>query len=289
MPANDKIMPASPENIIRTVQVLRSGGLVGIPTETVYGIAANALDNAAVKRLYAAKNRPHDKPVIAFVADLEMAGKFAIFTPLAERLAFRFWPGQLTMVLEQQSDSELPCIMSSDGTIAMRIPAKASALELLRQLSGPLAVTSANISGSKSPISANDMEPALFDRIELALGLATRSPALAALCTVFLLSLAGIPPLMGFVGKFMLFSAALQAGYLSLVLAALVNSAIALYFYVNIIRQMYLRAPDGPQPLVTPVSLQVVISLCGVSTIVLGLFPSALLVLLGASGIVNLL
>ena len=169
MPANDKIMPASPENIIRTVQVLRSGGLVGIPTETVYGIAANALDNAAVKRLYAAKNRPHDKPVIAFVADLEMAGKFAIFTPLAERLAFRFWPGQLTMVLEQQSDSELPCIMSSDGTIAMRIPAKASALELLRQLSGPLAVTSANISGSKSPISANDMEPALFDRIELAL------------------------------------------------------------------------------------------------------------------------
>jgi NADH-quinone oxidoreductase subunit N len=126
------------------------------------------------------------------------------------------------------------------------------------------------------------------ESLEAFRGLAQRSPMLAALCTLFLLSLAGIPPLLGFLGKFLLFGSAIASGHVWLAVVAVVNSAIALYYYVQIIRQMYLLAPSHPQPLVPSRSLQVAVSLCAVSTVMLGVFPNLLLMLVGANSAISL-
>ena len=120
-------------------------------------------------------------------------------------------------------------------------------------------------------------------------GLAHRAPMLAFFCALFLLSLAGIPPLLGFVGKFLLFGAAIASGHLWLAVAGVINSVIALYYYVNIIRQMYLVAPERLEPLRVSLPLQLATGLCGVSTIMLGLFPGELLVFIGLSSVVHLI
>ena len=120
-------------------------------------------------------------------------------------------------------------------------------------------------------------------------GLAQRSPMLALLCALFLLSLAGIPPLLGFFGKFLLFGAAIQAQQLWLALAGIINSAIALYYYVNIIRLMYLLPPAHPQPLSTPRALRLALGVCAAATLLLGLFPAQLLAWLKTASFVNLL
>ena len=114
-------------------------------------------------------------------------------------------------------------------------------------------------------------------------GLAKRSPGLALLCALFLLSLAGIPPLFGFLGKFFLFGSAVATGHLWLALAAVINSAIALYYYVNIIRLMYLVEPQRLEPVPAPVPLRVALAVCGVATSFLGLFPNLLLRLISES------
>jgi len=120
-------------------------------------------------------------------------------------------------------------------------------------------------------------------------GLAARAPALALLCTLFLLSLAGIPPLLGFVGKFLLFGAALHAGATILAVAGVINSAIALYYYVAIIREIYLYPPERETPLPSSLALRLAVSVCGVGTLVLGLFPGTLVWLVGLAASVNLL
>ena len=120
-------------------------------------------------------------------------------------------------------------------------------------------------------------------------GLSQRSPMLALWCAVFLLSLAGIPPLLGFFGKSLLFHSALEPHQLVLALAGVVNSAIALYYYVNIIRLMYLVAPTDASPLRAAPALRWALAVCGVSTLLLGLFPGTLLALLGSRAVVNLL
>ena len=120
-------------------------------------------------------------------------------------------------------------------------------------------------------------------------GLAHRAPILALLCALFLLSLAGIPPLLGFLGKFLLFGAAIASGHLWLAMAGVINSAIALYYYVNIIRQMYLLPSDRIKPFRVSLPIQLATSFCGVSTILLGLFPNALLLLIRAGSAVRLL
>ena len=127
------------------------------------------------------------------------------------------------------------------------------------------------------------------ETLEAFRGLSKRSPVLALLCTLFLLSLAGIPPLLGFFGKFLLFGSAIESGHLWLAVAGIINSAIALYYYVNLIRLMYLIAPDRVQPLRPTGALRLAIGLCGAATLLLGLFPGALLARLGASVVVNLL
>jgi len=112
---------------------------------------------------------------------------------------------------------------------------------------------------------------------------------LALWCAVFLLSLAGIPPLLGFFGKFLLFGAAIEARHAILAIAGIINSAIALYYYVNIIRLMYLVAPTDASPLRAAPALRWALAVCGVSTLLLGLFPDTLLALLGSRAVVNLL
>jgi NADH-quinone oxidoreductase subunit N len=112
-------------------------------------------------------------------------------------------------------------------------------------------------------------------------GLAHRAPVLALVGTLCLLSLAGIPPLLGFLGKFLLFGAAIASQHAWLAVAGVINSAIALYYYINLIRQMYFLAPATAAPLQTPLSLRLAAGLCGLATLLLGLFPNVLLTLTG--------
>jgi NADH-quinone oxidoreductase subunit N len=127
------------------------------------------------------------------------------------------------------------------------------------------------------------------ESLEAFRGLSKRAPVVALLCALFLLSLAGMPPLLGFFGKFLLFGSALQAHQPALAIAGAVNSAVALYYYVNIIRLMYLQAPEHAGPLRASFPLRVALVVCGVATLFLGLFPSTLLSLVGAAASLNLL
>ena len=120
-------------------------------------------------------------------------------------------------------------------------------------------------------------------------GLSQRAPILAACCAVFLLSLAGIPPFIGFMGKFLLFGSAIEAGQIGLALVGIVNSAIALYYYVNIIRLMYAAAPAEASPLPFGRPVQVAVGVCAAVTVIVGLFPGPLLAAIRASAHVNLL
>ena len=127
------------------------------------------------------------------------------------------------------------------------------------------------------------------ESLEAFQGLAQRAPVLAFCCTVFLLSLAGIPPLLGFIGKFLLFGSALEARRVALAVVGVLNSAIALYYYVNIIRLMYLQAPQRPDPLRPALSLRLALGVCGVATVWLGVSPGVLLAWLGTVAASNLL
>ena len=127
------------------------------------------------------------------------------------------------------------------------------------------------------------------ESVEAFKGLSARAPALAFWCAIFLLSLAGIPPLAGFLGKFLVFGSAVSSGWWWLALAGLANSAIALYYYVNIIRLMYLAAPQTASPVRAPLSLRLALGVCAVGTLLLGLFPGGLLRWAQSASVVSLL
>ncbi|HEX9779709.1 MAG TPA: NADH-quinone oxidoreductase subunit N [bacterium] len=127
------------------------------------------------------------------------------------------------------------------------------------------------------------------ESLEAFRGLARRSPALAALCTVCLLSLAGIPPLLGFLGKFLVFGAAIHAGWIGLAAAGAANSAIALYYYVNLVRLMYLSEPADARPLEAAWPLKLAVWGCALATLALGAFPSGLLGLIERASHISLL
>ena len=150
--------------------MLAEGALVAIPTDTIYGLVANALDKYAVARIYEAKGRSINKALVVFIPDLQTAKKLTVFTPLALRLATGFWPGALTMVLKRPKSCPLPDILTAGlDTLAIRIPKNPVALALLKTSHLPLAVTSANLSGSASPITAQDVAAAMSDRVDLIL------------------------------------------------------------------------------------------------------------------------
>lgn len=144
-------------DIREAVAALKSGGLVILPTETVYGLAADAGDARAVAAVYAAKGRPAFNPLIAHVADVALARRIAVFDDRAERLAQAFWPGPLTLVLPI-ADEAAVCDLARAGldTVAVRSPAHPLAHALLEAFDGPLVAPSANRSGRPSPTTFAD-------------------------------------------------------------------------------------------------------------------------------------
>ena len=160
-----RLVPASPDNIAAAGQRLREGKLVTFPTETVYGLGANAFDDAAVSAVFAAKERPQFNPLIVHVRDRREAEELAMFTPLAGRLAEAFWPGGLTLVLERRP-SRLSLLVSAGlDTVALRVPAHATAQTLLREARVPIAAPSANRSGRLSPTTAAAVEEQLGENV----------------------------------------------------------------------------------------------------------------------------
>jgi L-threonylcarbamoyladenylate synthase len=149
---------------------LAVGGLVAFPTETVYGLGADATNGEAVARLYAAKGRPRFNPLIAHVHDLDAARRLAIFNEAAAELAHKFWPGPLTLVLARANSCPVADLATAGlDTIALRVPAHPVARELLAAFGKPIVAPSANRSGHVSPTTAAHVLADLRGRIDLIL------------------------------------------------------------------------------------------------------------------------
>jgi len=151
----------------RAVELLRAGEVVALPTETVYGLAANALDARAVERIFEIKARPAHNPIIVHVASIEMAKRCVAHWPdLAGRLAKAFWPGPLTLVLAQAN--EIPGVVTAGGpTVGVRWPSHPFIQAVIRECGFPLAAPSANPSNRVSPTNAEHVRKALGDKIRL--------------------------------------------------------------------------------------------------------------------------
>lgn len=164
------IVAASEAAIAQAAESLRRAELVGMPTETVYGLAADASSELAVARIYAAKGRPQFNPLIAHVASLDMALNEAVLDERALRLAARFWPGPLSLVLPVAPTGRV-CELARAGlqTVALRMPGHSVAMELIRALGRPVAAPSANRSGRISPTSAQDVVAELGQQAGLVL------------------------------------------------------------------------------------------------------------------------
>jgi L-threonylcarbamoyladenylate synthase len=171
---NTEVLPVEASNpdpavIRRAAEVLRAGGLVAFPTETVYGLGANALDDRAVRRIYAVKGRPASNPIIVHVAGVPVARQLASDWPsAAETLATTFWPGPLTLVVPRAA--VVPDVVAAGGqTVAIRCPAHAVAAALLGVTCFPLAAPSANASSRVSPTRAEHVLKDLAGKVELVL------------------------------------------------------------------------------------------------------------------------
>jgi L-threonylcarbamoyladenylate synthase len=159
-----RIFSPTASNLRHLAQVLRRGGLVAIPTETVYGLAAPALDAKACRAIFHAKGRPANDPLIVHVLDLAHAEQLAEFNAVARRVVRRFWPGPLTIVLPRKTC--VPDIVTSGGdTVALRAPAHPLAREMLELAGVPLAAPSANLFSYISPTSAAHVQQGLGNRI----------------------------------------------------------------------------------------------------------------------------
>jgi L-threonylcarbamoyladenylate synthase len=156
--------------LARAADVLRAGGTVAVPTETVYGLAARADRDDAVAAIYRAKGRPDFNPLIVHVADLAQAETLAHVDAAARTLAGAFWPGPLTLVLPRRDDAGLSAAVSAGlATVALRCPAHPVMRALLAEAGLPLAAPSANRSGAISPTSAGHVVASLGDRVDLIL------------------------------------------------------------------------------------------------------------------------
>jgi L-threonylcarbamoyladenylate synthase len=148
--------------------VLAAGGLVAFPTETVYGVGADATNDKAVAKLYAVKERPSFNPLIAHVADLAAATRLAVFDDAALHLARAFWPGPLTLVLPKAAHCPVGLLATAGlDTIAVRVPSHPVAREILAAFAKPVVAPSANRSGKVSPTTAQHVLHDLRDRIDL--------------------------------------------------------------------------------------------------------------------------
>ncbi len=147
-------------------ELLRSGEVVAIPTETVYGLGANALDENAVKKIFELKGRPSDNPLIVHVSSIEDASKYAYVSELANKVMRAFWPAPLTIVLKKK-DVIPRSITGGLDTVAIRMPDNELALAIIKESGLPIAAPSANISGKPSPTKASHVRADLGDRIKL--------------------------------------------------------------------------------------------------------------------------
>ncbi|GAB4141055.1 MAG: L-threonylcarbamoyladenylate synthase [Sphingomonadales bacterium] len=152
MKYSDKVIPPTPQGITRAAAALADGALIGLPTETVYGLAANANDGQAVARIFDAKQRPRFNPLICHVSDMARAKQIGIFSSAAAALAARFWPGPLTLVVPRRPDAPVHDLVTAGlDSIALRVPAHPVARAVLAAFGGAIAAPSANRSGRLSP------------------------------------------------------------------------------------------------------------------------------------------
>lgn len=164
------MLPLSAEAIAEAARLIAEGHPVSVPTETVYGLAADASNNEAVARIYAAKGRPSFNPLIVHVPDLKAAEHYARFSEAALLVAQAFWPGAVTLVLPLRQDAELaPAVTAGLGTVALRCPAHPAMQALLAACGRPLAAPSANASGRISPVTAAHVLQSLDGRVPLIL------------------------------------------------------------------------------------------------------------------------
>jgi L-threonylcarbamoyladenylate synthase len=168
---NTRVVPVGDEAIAEAARLIRAGEPVAVPTETVYGLAADATSAPAVAAIYAAKGRPSFNPLIVHVASLDQAELYGLFPEPARALAAAFWPGALTLVVPERPGGGglAPAVTAGLGTVALRCPAHPAMRALLAAAGRPLAAPSANASGSISPTRAGHVLASLGGRIPLIL------------------------------------------------------------------------------------------------------------------------
>lgn len=164
------IIGVTSADLDRAAAVIRLGGCVAMPTETVYGLAADAADARAITRIYEAKGRPRFNPLICHVTGVDMAAELAILSPLAAALMARFWPGPLTLVLPRRPHCPVSDLaLAGLPTIALRVPKHPAATGLIARVARPLAAPSANLSEQLSPTTALHVAAGIGARIDLIL------------------------------------------------------------------------------------------------------------------------
>lgn len=164
-----EVLKPTEDAINKAVDIIKSGGVVGIPTETVYGLGANAFDEEAVKKVFEAKGRPKDNPMIVHVAEIdEVYSLVKDFPEKARRLAKKYWPGPLTIIMEKSD--KVPMRTSGNlPTVAVRMPSHPVMREIIKKSGCPIAAPSANLSGSPSPTNAKYVFDDMNTRIPLIL------------------------------------------------------------------------------------------------------------------------
>ena len=159
------ISASSPSAVPQAINVLDNGGLIVFPTDTVYGLAAPIFNEESIDRLYFVKGRTHTKAIALLLSNLDQLDTIAVnISVQARKLAEKFWPGPLTLVLPRHPD--LPDLLAPEPTIGVRVPNHPFALALMDQ-TGPLAVTSANLSGGENACTVKDVMAQLKDRVHL--------------------------------------------------------------------------------------------------------------------------
>lgn len=162
------IKKSDPEIIKKAAKIIKDGGVICFPTETVYGIGALAENELAVKKLFAAKKRPENKPCQIMFADFSMAEKHVVLSDAAKKLALKFLPGSLTIIVNKKPDSTItPVASSGTNTVGIRIPKHDIALQILKEVGAPVSATSANISGEPPAKTAIEAYTELENRVDL--------------------------------------------------------------------------------------------------------------------------
>lgn len=194
-----EILGTGATELRRAAEILTAGGLVAFPTETVYGLGADARDDVAVAQIYEAKGRPSFNPLIAHVANRQAAEAYVEFNDTADRLAAVFWPGALTLVLPVRANSGISKLVTAGlNTLAVRVPNHPVGNALLKAANMPIAAPSANPSGRVSPTTAAHVQSGLYGKIDAlidggACGVGLESTIISCVGEATLLRAGGIP------------------------------------------------------------------------------------------------